>query len=97
MPTSRGRLNRSTAPESHLVLKSPPKLGIVHIGLGNFHRAHFATHTAEAVLASGGDWGIYAYSLRSNKNALEMAEQDYLYTVLDIHPDSEKTIIPEST
>lgn len=94
MPTSRGRLNRSTAPESHLVLKSPPKLGIVHIGLGNFHRAHFATHTAEAVLASGGDWGIYAYSLRSNKNALEMAEQDYLYTVLDIHPDSEKTIIP---
>ena len=94
MLISESRLTRLTAPESNLVLKAPPRLGIVHIGLGNFHRAHFATHTAEAVLASGGDWGIYAYSLRSNKNALEMAEQDFLYTVLDIHPDSEKTIIP---
>ena len=88
------RLDRSTAPEKALLLQQPPRLGIVHIGLGNFHRAHFAVHTAEAVAAAGGDWGIYAYSLRSERNALELASQQMLYTVVDIHPDSEKTIIP---
>ncbi|NCA18849.1 MAG: mannitol dehydrogenase family protein, partial [Actinobacteria bacterium] len=56
------RLNRHSAPSGALVLEQPPSLGIVHIGLGNFHRAHFAVHTAEAVAAAGGDWGIYAYS-----------------------------------
>ncbi len=94
MRESRPDLNRLSAPTAHLLLKNPPKLGIVHIGLGNFHRAHGAVHTAEAVAAAGGDWGIYAYSLRSNKNASEMARQDFLYTVVDIHPDSDRIVIP---
>lgn len=88
------RLNRLSAPSSALVLDQPPSLGIVHLGLGNFHRAHLAVHTAEAVAAAGGDWGIYAYSLRSDQNARALIAQDSLYTVVDIHPDSEKTIIP---
>jgi fructuronate reductase len=32
--------------------------GIVHIGLGAFHRAHQAVYTEEAIAAAGGDWGI---------------------------------------
>ena len=88
------RLTRSAAPANALVLKVPPRRGIVHIGLGNFHRAHAAVHTAEAIAKSGGDWGIYAYSMRSAKNAEVLAAQDFLYTVVDIHPDSERTIIP---
>ena len=87
-------LCRGTAPASALILESPPTLGIVHIGLGNFHRAHFAVHTAEAVASSGGDWGIYAYSLRSQSNADAMRAQDYLYSVVDIDPQSQKCVIP---
>ena len=32
--------------------------GIVHLGLGAFHRAHQAVYTEEAIAAAGGDWGI---------------------------------------
>lgn len=88
------RLRRATAPHQVLILKRPPELGIVHIGLGNFHRAHLAVYTAEAVLASGGEWGIFAHSLRSNQSALSLYEQENLYTVVNIHPDSERSIIP---
>lgn len=87
-------LTRATAPAKALVLTEPPSLGIVHIGLGNFHRAHFAVHTAEAIATSGGDWGIYAYSLRSEKNAQALRVQDFLYSVVDIDPQSQRCIIP---
>jgi len=87
-------LQLTTAPKDALLVKQRPALGIVHIGMGNFHRAHMAVHTAEAVAESGGDWGIFGYSLRSQKLSNQLATQDYLYTVLDIHPDSDKTIIP---
>jgi len=88
------RLDRTTAPPKHLLLTTPPERGIVHIGLGNFHRAHLAVYTAEAVAASGGAWGIYAYSMRSDRNARELREQDFCYSVVDIHPDSTKIVIP---
>ncbi len=88
------RLNRITAPQTHLILKTPPEPGMVHIGLGNFHRAHLAVYTAEAVARTGGAWGIYAYSMRSDRNARELQEQDFCYSVVDIHPDSTKTVIP---
>jgi len=87
-------LQLTTAPVDAMVIKKRPLLGIVHIGMGNFHRAHFAVHTAEAVAEMGGDWGIFGYSLRSKKLTDQLAKQDFLYTVLDIHPDSDKTIIP---
>jgi fructuronate reductase len=87
-------LNKESAPPAALILQDPPALGIVHIGMGNFHRAHLAVHTAAAVAKAGGEWGIYGYSLRSNTLANQLANQDFLYTVLDIHPDSAKTIIP---
>lgn len=87
-------LDRESAPSAALLLNQPPHLGIVHIGLGNFHRAHLAVHTAEAVAKSGGSWGIYAYSLRSSNTADALKRQEFLYTVVDIHPESEKTVIP---
>ncbi len=88
------RLTRDSAPSSATILSKAPELGIVHIGLGNFHRAHFAVHTAQAIAHSGGDWGIYGYSLRSATTAEKLAAQDFLYSVVDIHPDSEQTLIP---
>ncbi|MSV83167.1 MAG: mannitol dehydrogenase family protein [Actinobacteria bacterium] len=87
-------LNKSTAPQSTLVLKTTPATGIVHIGLGNFHRAHLALYTALAVKESGGDWGIFAYSLRSTTIAHAMTSQDNLYAIATISPTSQAIIIP---
>ena len=42
-----------------------PGIGIVHLGLGAFFRAHGAIYVAEAMAASGGDWGIVGVSLQS--------------------------------
>ncbi len=57
------------------------KPGIVHLGVGAFHRAHQAVMT-EFVLASGDtDWGIIAASLRSADTRDALSPQDGLYTV----------------
>ena len=33
--------------------------GIVHLGIGAFHRAHQAFYTEAVLNQFGGDWGIY--------------------------------------
>ncbi len=87
-------LNKSTAPQSAMLLQSSPATGIVHIGLGNFHRAHLALYTAMAVKDCGGDWGIFAYSLRSTTIADAMSSQDQLYSIVTISPTSQAIVIP---
>ncbi len=55
--------------------------GIVHLGIGAFHRAHQAVMT-DAVLAQGDlGWGILGASLRSPETRDALAPQDGLYTV----------------
>ncbi|MGH6860042.1 MAG: mannitol dehydrogenase family protein, partial [Phyllobacterium sp.] len=55
--------------------------GIVHLGIGAFHRAHQAVYT-DSVLAGGEtDWGIVGVSLRSADTRDALAPQDGLYTV----------------
>jgi len=60
--------------------------GIVHIGMGGFHRAHQARYT-DAVLASGLDgaleWGISGVGLMSFDAKMRdtMGKQDCLYTL----------------
>lgn len=57
------------------------RIGIVHLGLGAFHRAHQAVLT-EAALESGDlRWGIAGVSLRSADTRDALAPQDGLYTV----------------
>jgi fructuronate reductase len=56
--------------------------GIVHIGLGAFHRAHQAVYTQRALASSFGPWGIVAVNLRSPEPVEALAAQDGLYTVL---------------
>lgn len=56
-------------------------VGIVHLGLGAFHRAHQAVYTDDAVAAAGGDWGILGVSLRSAATPRTLARQDGLYTL----------------
>lgn len=58
------------------------KSGIVHLGLGAFHRAHQAVYTEDAILAAGGSWGITGVSMRSDQVARQLLPQDCLYSVL---------------
>lgn len=56
--------------------------GIVHLGVGAFHKAHQAVYTDDAIAASGGDWTITGVSLRSADVADALNPQDGLYTLL---------------
>ncbi|TPJ34148.1 mannitol dehydrogenase family protein [Mesorhizobium sp. B2-8-3] len=55
--------------------------GIVHLGVGAFHRAHQAAYV-DACLAHGeSDWGIIGVSLRSPDTRDALKPQDGLYTL----------------
>ena len=55
--------------------------GVVHLGLGAFHRAHQAL-VCDALLARGDDrWGILGVAMRSTQLADALREQDGLYAV----------------
>ena len=61
--------------------RSAVATGIVHLGIGAFHRAHQAVMT-DAVLARGDlRWGTLGASLRSPETRDALAPQDGLYTV----------------
>ena len=57
------------------------RTGIVHLGLGAFHRAHQAVATEECLDAGATDWGIAAASLRSPATRDALTPQDGLYTL----------------
>ena len=56
-------------------------VGIVHMGIGNFHRAHQAVFIDDLLGKTQGDWRITAVSLRSPAMRDKMRGQDYLYTL----------------
>lgn len=53
---------------------------IVHLGLGNFHRAHQAVYTHRA--PDGDQWGIAAFTGRRPDMARALAPQDGLFTLI---------------
>lgn len=57
--------------------------GIVHLGIGAFHRAHQALYTDDALAARGGDWGICGVSLRSADVRDRLQPQNDLYTAVE--------------
>ncbi|HKG48887.1 MAG TPA: mannitol dehydrogenase family protein [Actinomycetales bacterium] len=59
----------------------------VHLGLGNFHRAHQVWYTAHAPDAS--DWGIAAFTGRRPGVAEQLASQDGLYTLITRSADGD--------
>ena len=69
------------------------KTGIVHLGVGAFHRAHQAVYTDDAIEAAGGDWGIFAVSMRQPTVAETLAAQDGLYTVEQVSGTSTYRVI----
>ncbi|MBX9466797.1 MAG: mannitol dehydrogenase family protein [Rhizobium sp.] len=57
------------------------KPGILHIGIGAFHRAHQAVFTQHALEADFGPWGIIAVNLRSPDPVEALAVQNGLYSI----------------
>lgn len=55
--------------------------GIVHLGVGAFHRAHQAVYVDDCLAAGETDWGIVGVSLRSPDTNDALAPQDGLYTL----------------
>lgn len=75
----------SLKPESRpAVVPGSVRPGIVHLGLGAFHRAHQAVYTEAAVAASGGDWGVIGVAPRSREILDRLRAQDGLYSVLTV-------------
>ena len=61
------------------------KPGIVHIGVGGFHRAHEAVYTDDLITQGGASrWGICGVGLRPEDRAMRdaLVPQDCLYTVV---------------
>ena len=56
--------------------------GIVHIGVGNFHRAHQAVYLDDLAGAGNRDWGLIGVSLRRVGVHEALTAQDGLYTVV---------------
>ncbi|HEX2114275.1 MAG TPA: mannitol dehydrogenase family protein [Alphaproteobacteria bacterium] len=56
--------------------------GIVHLGIGAFHRAHMAAYTQDALAKEPGAWGICGVSLRSSDIRDRLVPQDGLYTLV---------------
>jgi fructuronate reductase len=75
--------------------KPRPKVGIVHLGLGAFFRAHGAIYIAEAMAVSGGDWGIRAASLQSPGTRDALRPQGYAYTALEAGPEGDTAQVIE--
>ncbi|WP_232533647.1 mannitol dehydrogenase family protein [Plantactinospora sp. KBS50] len=74
-------LSRVPAASRPLLRPGSVPAGIVHLGLGAFHRAHQAVYTEAAVAAAGGDWGIIGVAPRSRTVVDELAAQDALFSV----------------
>ena len=58
-------------------------VGIVHLGIGAFHRAQTAVYTDDALAHEPGDWGFCGVSLRSPDARDRLVPQDGLYTSVE--------------
>ncbi len=80
---SAARLSRAAGDGRHA---APVRL--LHLGLGNFFRAHAAWYTEHAADAEA--WGIAAFTGRSAKLADELSAQDCLYTLVTRAGDGDR-------
>lgn len=72
----------------------PSGAGILHLGLGSFHRAHQAVYTRGALQAADGPWGIIGVASRSHTVVDALHAQDLRYSVATIAPDGISLSVP---
>src|ERR1700750_1675846 len=73
--------------------RSEITVGIVHFGVGGFHRAHQAMYLDQLLEAGKAkDWGICGVGVLpgDRKMADVMADQDCLYTLISMNPDGSR-------
>lgn len=97
-PQSGISLSRNTLSQlpEHIAIPGYPveevKAGIVHVGVGGFHRSHEAMYI-DAIMEKTGDlsWGICGVGLREGDRRMHdiLAAQDYLYTLVEKHANGE--------
>lgn len=75
-----------------------PPVRMVHLGLGNFFRAHQAwyTHRANAGRPAEEQWGIAAFTGRSRRVADQLSAQEGLYTLMVDGADGAQAEVIES-
>ncbi|MCL6701716.1 mannitol dehydrogenase family protein [Pseudomonas sp. T1.Ur] len=73
---------------------SATQIGIVHLGLGAFHRAHQAVYLQRHLNRHGAsDWGLCSANLRSNRTLVEqLREQDGRYHVAEYRDREQVTL-----
>ncbi len=74
------RLSAATLPQPLPYDRAAVAPGIVHLGIGAFHRAHMAAYVDD-LLARDPRWGIVGASLRRPDTREALAPQDFLYTL----------------
>src|SRR5215218_679924 len=70
--------------------RSQVRVGIVHFGVGGFHRAHEAMYLDQLMNRGEAlDWGICGMGVLPGDARMRdaLAAQDYLYTLMVKHPD----------
>ncbi|WP_227417958.1 mannitol dehydrogenase family protein [Roseitranquillus sediminis] len=70
--------------------------GIVHIGIGNFHRAHMALYLHDLFQEGRDlDWAIVGAGVRQGDARMrdELAEQDWLTTLVELDPERDRPVV----
>lgn len=81
------QLSRKNFPTALQVgASAPAETGIVHIGLAQFHRAHAAVATAQALASEPGPWGILGVASHNHRVVDALRRQDGLYSILNLTP-----------
>jgi fructuronate reductase len=76
-----------------LPARAPAQAGIVHLGLGSFHRAHQALFTARALEHEEGPWGIVGVAGRPSEVVAALREQDRLYSILELGGEARAPLV----
>lgn len=70
--------------------------GIVHIGVGNFHRAHMARYLHDLFqTGKDHDWAVIGAGVRSSDAAIrkDLAAQDWMTTLVEMEPRGDHAVI----
>ncbi len=73
--------------------RSALRPGIVHIGVGGFHRAHQAVYLDELARRGSTDWGVLGVGLHSRAIGEVLAVQDRLWTVVERAADGDRATV----
>lgn len=88
-------LTRARASRAGLVGgRAPSSTRIVHLGIGNFHRAHQAQYSAAAMASGDESWGVLGVTRSSAQTVTALLRQDLLYSVVEVSSQRNQISVP---